>query len=70
MTIDEIRKFTDVELANKIVELKSNLLALRFQARSGQLENGKLITQCRKDVAKCLTVVSERKANKAGAEVK
>lgn len=61
MTIDEIRKLTDKELADKVYELKSNLLALRFQAKAGQLDNGGKITATRKDIARCLTVASERK---------
>lgn len=61
MTIDEIRKLSDTDLAKKVYELKGTLLTLRFQAKAGQLENGNVITNCRKDIAKCLTVTSERK---------
>lgn len=61
MTIDEVRKLSDQELAGKVYELKSNLLALRFQQKAGQLDNGSKITACRKDIARCLTVENERK---------
>ncbi|MFA6861048.1 MAG: 50S ribosomal protein L29 [Bacilli bacterium] len=61
MTIEDVRKLSDKDLASKVYELKSNLLALRFQAKAGQLDNGSKITQCRKDIAKCLTVENERK---------
>jgi large subunit ribosomal protein L29 len=61
MTIEEIRKLSDKELADKVYELKGNLLALRFQAKAGQLDNGNKITATRKDIARCLTVEKERK---------
>jgi large subunit ribosomal protein L29 len=61
MTIDEIRKLSDADLAKKVYELKGDLLALRFQAKAGQLDNGAKITVARKDIAKCLTVENERK---------
>jgi large subunit ribosomal protein L29 len=60
MTIDEIRKLSDADLAKKVYELKGDLLALRFQAKAGQLDNGAKITVARKDIAKCLTVENER----------
>ena len=68
MTIEDVRKLSDKDLADKVYELKASLLFLRFQAKSGQLDNGKKITQVRKDIAKCLTVENERKRAKAQAE--
>ena len=44
MKISEIRELTNEELASKAYELKQELLALRFQHATGQLENGKKIT--------------------------
>ena len=38
------------------------LLTLRFQAKAGQLDNGGKITTTRKDIARCLTVLNERKS--------
>lgn len=64
MTIDEIRKLNDQDLADKVLELKGELLSFRFQAKAGQLDNGKKMTQVRKDIARLLTVQNERqKAN-------
>ncbi len=68
MTIEDVRKLSDAELAGKVFELKENLLYLRFQAKSGQLDNGKKITQVRKDIARCLTVENERKRAKSEQE--
>ena len=41
MQIDEIRKLSDQELSSRVLELKAELLNLRFQQKAGQLDNGK-----------------------------
>ena len=65
MRIEEVRKLTDQELVEKVYELKSDLMALRFQQKTGNLDNGKKITEFRKTIAKVLTVQKERQlANK------
>lgn len=65
MRIEEVRKVTDQELVEKVYELKSDLMALRFQQKTGNLDNGKKITEVRKTIAKVLTVQKERQlANK------
>ena len=61
MTIEEIRKMTDEDLTSKVYELKNELLSLRFQAKTGQLDNGNKIILTRKEIARVLTVVNERK---------
>ncbi len=60
MKIDEIRALTTAELNAKVNELKQELLTLRFQHASGQLENGKKITEARKTIARIYTVLKER----------
>ena len=65
MRIEEVRKLTDQELVEKVYELKSDLMAPRFQQKTGNLDNGKKITEVRKTIAKVLTVQKERQlANK------
>ena len=66
MNIQEVRKLSDKELVEKVSELKGNLMVLRFQQKSGNLDNDKKITEVRKSIAKCLTVQKEREiASKA-----
>lgn len=67
MTIDDVRKLSDKDLATKVYELKGELLNLRLQAKAGQLDNGAKITVARKDIARCLTVMQERKNAAANA---
>jgi large subunit ribosomal protein L29 len=60
MKISEIRELTNDELSLKLYELKQELLKLRFQHATGQLENGKKITETRKTIARINTVLKER----------
>lgn len=60
MKLNEIRELQTSELENKVYELKQELLTLRFQQATGQLENGKKITEVRKTIARCYTVLKER----------
>ena len=61
MTMEDIRKMTDEDLSSKVYELKNELLSLRFQAKVGQLDNGNKITVTRKEIARVLTAINERK---------
>lgn len=60
MKLDEIRALNNADLQTKVYEMKQELLTLRFQQASGQLENGKKITEVRKTIARCYTVLRER----------
>jgi len=60
MKIDEVRALSDLELTEKVYELKSDLMTLRFQQKTGNLDNGKKITEVRKSIAKVLTIQKER----------
>ena len=60
MKIDEVRALSDQELVEKVYELKSDLMTLRFQQKTGNLDNGKKITEVRKSIAKVLTIQKER----------
>ena len=60
MKIAEIRELSTTELNEKVYELKQELLSLRFQHATGQIENGKKITEIRKNIARIYTVLRER----------
>jgi len=68
MNIDEVRKLSDKELSEKVYELKGDLMTLRFQQRSGNLDNGFKLHDVRKTIAKCLTVQKERENAKKAAK--
>ena len=52
MRIEEVRKLTDQELVEKVYELKSDLMALRFQQKTGNLDNGKRLPKLERQLLK------------------
>ena len=56
----ELRELDDEELENRLAEYRRELLNLRFQLATGQLDNNARIPQVRRDVARVLTVLRER----------
>jgi large subunit ribosomal protein L29 len=62
----EVRDLTDIELSNKLLDLKKELFALRFQHAVNQLENPKRLNLVKKDIARVKTVIREREMKKEG----
>lgn len=56
----KIRELNDVEIQNKISDLKQELFNLRFQAAVGKLENTAQLRKVKKEIARCYTVLTER----------
>ena len=50
--------------------LKEKLFNLRFQHKAGQLESGKELTKCKKDIARVLTVLRQRELGISAEPVK
>ena len=61
MKIKEINKLTKDELKNKINSLKKDLFNFRFRKINGQLEDTSKISLLKKDVAKILTKLNNKK---------
>ena len=61
MKINEIRDLTTEELQLKVTELKKELFTQRFNLATNNLENPMKISQIKKDIAKVMTVISERR---------
>ncbi|MFC0081645.1 50S ribosomal protein L29 [Aciditerrimonas ferrireducens] len=66
---DELRTLDDEELEGRLAELRRELLNLRFQLATGQLDNVARIGQVRRDVARVLTVLRERDIEVAEADL-
>jgi large subunit ribosomal protein L29 len=58
----------DTELENRLGESRRELLNLRFQLATGQLDNSARLGQVRRDVARILTILREREIAEAEAE--
>ena len=61
MRANELRDKTPDELADQEQELSEQLFALRLQKVTGQLENPSKIREVKRDLARVLTVLNEKK---------
>ena len=61
MNIEEIRKLNDEELVKEQETLIKSIMENRFKHKSMQLNDTSQINKLRKDKAKILTVINERK---------
>ncbi len=59
MKASEIRDLTAKELENKLVDLKKELFALRFQHTVNQLDNPARLKAVKKDIARVKTIIRE-----------
>ena len=62
MKAQDIRELTAEELNAKLKELKGELFNLRFQHAINQLDNPHKIADVKKDIARVMTVLSEKNA--------
>lgn len=67
MKANSLREMTEVELNQKLNDLKAELFNLRFQLATGQLENPLTIRNVRKDIARVKTIIRERELKQAKA---
>jgi large subunit ribosomal protein L29 len=63
----ELRSLSDDELEHRLAERRQELFNLRFQSVTGALENPARLKLARREIARILTVVNEREAEKARA---
>lgn len=56
----ELRGMTDEELRRRLEELRNEVRDLRFAAALGQLKDTSAIRKARKDIARILTILTER----------
>ncbi|HXX60681.1 MAG TPA: 50S ribosomal protein L29 [Candidatus Sulfotelmatobacter sp.] len=66
MDIDKVRALNDVELVTELATARRHLYDLRFQLATRQLTDYSQISQTRRAVARCLTVLTERNLDQAG----
>ena len=62
MKASEIRNLSVDELNAKLADLKDQLFKLRFQHAVNQLDNPHKIADVKKDIARVMTVISEKNA--------
>ncbi len=62
--MQELRKYTDLEIESKIFELKQEIFNLRFKQATGQLTDTARVKKARKQIARLYTILTERKSTK------
>ena len=65
MKFNDIVEMADMELNQKLAELKSELFNLRFQLEINQLDNPMRIKEVKKNIAQIKTVLREREIKNA-----
>ena len=66
--ISEIRELSTEELQARLRDLKQERLNLRLQQSTGQLENSARLRLVRREAARVMTTLSERRNQGAPAE--
>ena len=64
----ELRELTDDELDHRLTESRQELFNLRFQSVTGALENSARLKLTKREIARILTVQTERQATAAETE--
>lgn len=62
MRVKDIRTMTDDEIADALAERRQELFNLRFQSATGALENSARLKLAKREIARILTVRTEREA--------
>lgn len=61
--LNEIRNLKDDQIVERVKEAKRELMEFRFQAAIGQLSENHRVGDLRREVARLLTVLGERRRN-------
>jgi len=61
MTPADLRKLSDVELDQRVREIRDQVFDLRIKQATQQLEKTAILRQARRDLARALTIQVERK---------
>ena len=65
MKAPALRERSPEELTKTLSDLEEQLFKLRFQKSTGPIENPVKIREVRKDIARVLTVINERRAQES-----
>jgi large subunit ribosomal protein L29 len=66
MSASDMRGQTPDQLKDQLLQLKKEQFNLRFQKATGQLENTRRVHEVRREIARVLTVLGEKRRVSAG----
>tara|TARA_B100001250_G_C19057648_1_gene468618 strand:- start:229 stop:453 length:225 start_codon:yes stop_codon:yes gene_type:complete len=69
MSIENLRELSVMELENKILDLKKELMESRFSLATSQIEDTSIFKKIKKEIAQANTVLNQKK-DEAKAEMK
>lgn len=62
MKIEDLKKLSDTEIQKEVKQLKKELFDLKMNLDTGEIKNFSQFGKIRKDVARCLTFLKQKKA--------
>lgn len=65
MKANQLRELSDQDLAVRLRDTRKELFNLRFQHATGQLDDPHKLSITRREIARLLTVVQEREAERS-----
>ncbi len=70
MKASEIRSLSETEIKQKVNDLEQEIFNLRFQSRTGKLDNPVRVRYLRRDVARLKTIARQKAAPSAAPATK
>ena len=67
MDLKKMREMTEVELNTELAKMKKELVNLRFQHVTGQLENPVKMREVKREIARMKTIIREKELAKVEA---
>ena len=64
MSIENLRELSVLELENKILDLKKELMESRFSLATSQIEDTSIFKKIKKEIAQTNTVLKEKQEEK------
>ena len=58
---EDVRNMTEAEIQHKIISLEEELFKLRSEQQAGRVEKPHLINEARRAIARCNTILREKK---------
>jgi large subunit ribosomal protein L29 len=62
MSIENLRELSVMELENKILDLKKELMESRFSLATSQIEDTSIFKKIKKEIAQASTVLRQKKS--------
>ena len=60
MKANELTAMSKEQLQEKVKDLKNELFGLRFQLATGQLQNTMRLSEVKRDIARCKTILRQK----------